>query len=110
VGQTTMPEDGVDAQMKKQLALILSRWQSNRTSQGERARNHCCAAHRMQPRSASDGSIMDLATCPREFMERHRSGARLLLCRKKFGTKPCRSWVIGRTNVRFAGQGLFREA
>ncbi len=77
VGQTTMPENGVDAQMKKQLALILKQM-AVESHESRRARKESLlwlrtgCSREMQVTAASWTS----QRAPREFMERHRSGAR----------------------------------
>ena len=75
IGRTVAPEDGVDARMKRQLGVILGEGARARR-QGARERR--AAVRRAAPRTASAAVVASWSAqrTPRQFIARHRSGAR----------------------------------
>ena len=77
VGHTLNPPDGVDEQMKKQLAQILidmgvGQHASKKAREQSLEWLRACSSRRVQATAAS----WTAERTPREFLERHRSGAR----------------------------------
>ena len=74
IGRTAVPEDGIDAQMKRQLGVILA-------SAGPRENNARHDVERMFRAAAAHSELQVVASwtterTPRQFISRHRTGAR----------------------------------
>jgi ubiquinone/menaquinone biosynthesis C-methylase UbiE len=97
VGNTVTPPAGVDAQMKKQLALILEEMgvaphQSNKARQQSLEWLEAGSSRKVQVTAASWTTVRT----PREFLDRHRSGAqfsRLPAAVRKEALKRLSAWA-----------------